>query len=151
LRSGLFLSLIEKQRAFCVFFDQLILDCFSLSKLRLLVGCVCKRRQKSTVVCERLGEHNLPLAGKVCFKTRLQQGNRLQVPKLVRWQFKMDNQQVLKINVSALSVWRSNQTFYGKMGKDGRITVPKLQLELMQGSRETSLVGYVIEVTLEAV
>jgi hypothetical protein len=34
------------------------------------------------------------------------------------------------------------------MGRDGRITVPKLQRELLKG-REQSLVGYVIHVMLE--
>ena len=71
------------------------------------------------------------------------------MPKLVRWQFKMDTEQILKITVSALNVWGSSQTFYAKMSKNGRILLPKLQLELMQGSRETDLVGYVMEVTLQ--
>jgi hypothetical protein len=91
----------------------------------------------------------LPLTEKVSFKTPLQQGNRVQVPKLVRWQFKMDTEQVLKVMVSALNVWGSSQTFYAKMGKDGRILLPKLQLELMKSNRETNLVGYVMEVTLQ--
>ena len=71
------------------------------------------------------------------------------MPKLVRWQFKMDTEQVLKVTVSALNVWGSTQVFYGKMGRDGRILLPKLQLELMRSSRETSLVGCVMEVSLE--
>jgi hypothetical protein len=77
-----------------------------------------------------------------------QRGNRVQVPKLVRWQFKMDSAQVLKVSVTAVNVYIGWQIFYGKMGGDGRITVPKLQRELLKG-REQSLVGYVMEVTLE--
>jgi hypothetical protein len=77
-----------------------------------------------------------------------QRGNRVQVPKLVRWQFKMDSAQVLKVSVIAINVSISWQIFYAKMGRDGRITVPKLQRELLKG-REQSLVGYVMEVTLE--
>jgi len=34
------------------------------------------------------------------------------------------------------------------MGRDGRITVPKLQRELLR-DREQELTGYVMEVTLE--
>jgi DNA-binding transcriptional regulator/RsmH inhibitor MraZ len=94
------------------------------------------------------GEY-VPLTQKVSFKTPLQRGNRVQVPKLVRWQFKMETEQILKVTVSAFNVWGSSQTFYAKMGKDGRILLPKLQLELMQNQRETNLIGYVIEVTLE--
>jgi hypothetical protein len=77
-----------------------------------------------------------------------QRGNRVQVPKLVRWQFKMDSAQVLKVSVIAINVSISWQIFYAKMGRDGRITVPKLQRELLKG-REQSLVGYVIHVMLE--
>ena len=81
----------------------------------------------------------------------LQKGNRVQVPKLVRWQFKMETEQVLKVSVSVINLWTGGQFFYAKMGKDGRILLPKLQLELMQSSRETNLTGYVIEVTLEPI
>lgn len=90
----------------------------------------------------------MPLTQKVSFKTVLQRGNRVQVPKLVRWQFKMDTEQVLKVTMDAVNEWSGGQTFYAKMGKDGRITLPKLQRELLRG-REQNLAGYVMEVTLE--
>jgi hypothetical protein len=61
----------------------------------------------------------------------------------------MDTEQILKVTVSALNVWGSSQTYYAQMGKDGRILLSKLQLELMRSSRETNLVGYAMEVTLE--
>ena len=96
------------------------------------------------------GKVNMPLTQKVTFKTVLQRGNRVQVPKLVRWQFKMDTEQVLKVTVNAVNVWSGGQTFYAKMGKDGRITLPKLQRELLR-DREQDLTGYVMEVTLEPV
>ena len=96
------------------------------------------------------GFGGMPLTQKVSFKTVLQRGNRVQVPKLVRWQFKMDSAQVLKVSVTALNVSISWQTFYAKMGKDGRITVPRLQRELLR-DREQSLEGYVMEVMLEPV
>jgi len=69
------------------------------------------------------------------FKTVLQKGNRVQVPKLVRWQFKMDTEQVLKIAVNPANVWSGRQTFYTKMGKDGRILVPVLTLALLQAEK----------------
>lgn len=78
----------------------------------------------------------------------MQRGNRAQVPKLVRWQFKMEPDQVLKVGVNAINLWTGWQFFYAKMGKDGRITLPKLQRELLRG-REQNLTGYVMEVTLE--
>ena len=90
----------------------------------------------------------MALTQKVSFKTMLQKGNRVQVPKLVRWQFKMDTEQVLKVSVTAVNVWSDWQIFYAKMGGDGRITIPKLQRELLR-DKEKSLVGYVMDVTLE--
>ena len=72
------------------------------------------------------GVVNPPLTAVVTFKTRLQKGNRAQVPKLIRWSFKMDNEQVLKASVTVVNVWTGWQFFYAKMGRDGRIVVPKL-------------------------
>lgn len=98
----------------------------------------------------RLQEYmnKVPLTQKVSFKTLLQKGNRVQVPKIVRWQFKMDSVQVLKVSVNVINVWSGWQTFYAQMDKSGRITIPKLARELLRG-RENSLTGYVMEVTLE--
>ena len=90
----------------------------------------------------------LPLTQKVNFKKKLQRGNRIQIPKLVRWRFKMTSAQVLKVSVTAVNVYTGWQIVYAKMGKDGRITVPRLQRELMRG-REQSPVGYVMDVMLD--
>jgi hypothetical protein len=104
----------------------------------------------SQEVAVRLQEemNKVPLTQKVSFKTMFQKGNRVQVPRVVRWQFKMDTEQILKVTVNALNVFSDWQTFYAKMGRDGRITVPKLQRELLR-DREQELTGYVMEVTLE--
>jgi len=48
----------------------------------------------------------------------------------------------------ATNILSGYETFYAKMGKDGRITLPKLPRELLRG-REQSLTGYVMEVTLK--
>jgi len=94
------------------------------------------------------GEFYMPLTQKVTFKTMLQRGNRVQVPRLIRWQFKMETDQVLKVGVNAISMWTSWQFFYAKMSKDGRILIPKLTLALLR-SEKPNLAGYVMEVTLE--
>ena len=91
----------------------------------------------------------MPLTQKVKFKTVLQKGNRLQVPRLIRWQFKMETDQVLKVGVSRLGSWRPFQFFYAKMGKDGRIFIPELVLALFQDEKKQSLACSVFEVTLE--
>jgi hypothetical protein len=96
---------------------------------------------------------SLPLTEAVSFKTLLQKGNRVQVPKLVRWQFKMETTQVLKVTVKIeISHYSSVlESFYARMGGDGRITVPWLALVLLQkrANAGKSLVGYVLEVRIE--
>jgi len=49
----------------------------------------------SQEVAARLQEemNKVPLTQKVSFKTMLQKSNRVQVPKVVRWQFKMEQEQ----------------------------------------------------------
>jgi len=62
------------------------------TNLKSFADRVIERQQTSLSVNSRqqkTGE-NLPLTEKVKFKTLLQHGNRIQVPKLVRWQFKME-------------------------------------------------------------
>ena len=91
----------------------------------------------------------MPLTGSVSFKVLLQKGNRVQVPKLVRWRFKLDSEQVLRVSVTAESLY-GWEKFFGRMDRSGRITVPKLTLKLLREKvDEKSLVGTVLQVKLE--
>jgi hypothetical protein len=38
----------------------------------------------------------------------------------------MDTEQVLKVTVNALNVWSGWESFYARMGKDGRITISEV-------------------------
>jgi hypothetical protein len=89
----------------------------------------------------------LPLTKRVFFKTLLQKGNRVQVPKLVRWEFKMEPAQALRVTVKPQE-FVSSESFYAKMGADGRIKVPWLVLDLLRKRAEggVSLTGQVLEV-----
>jgi hypothetical protein len=90
----------------------------------------------------------LTLTKVVRFQAVLQRGNRVQVPKLVRWEFKMETSQVLRIRVNRAKAY-DHEDFFGRMNKDGRITIPKLVLGLLQERSEgKSLVGDVLEVEL---
>jgi len=92
----------------------------------------------------------VPLTERVDFKAVLQKGNRVQLPKLVRWRFKLESNQVLKVNVTAVNVFGGWETFYGKMDKSGRITIPKLVLKQVGSRRQDiSLTGAVFMVQLE--
>jgi bifunctional DNA-binding transcriptional regulator/antitoxin component of YhaV-PrlF toxin-antitoxin module len=88
----------------------------------------------------------MSLSESVDFKAVLQKGNRIQIPKLIRWQYHLEPSQVLKVEVKT-GAWREEE-FYARMGRDGRLTIPKLTLELLQQEDE-SLVSSVLEVTLE--
>jgi hypothetical protein len=93
----------------------------------------------------------LPLTRVVEFRAVLQKGNRVQVPRLVRWEFKLEIGQVLRIVVSRLGAY-DNKWFFGRMSRDGRITIPRLTLGLLQDEiNGESLLGCVLEVRLEPV
>jgi bifunctional DNA-binding transcriptional regulator/antitoxin component of YhaV-PrlF toxin-antitoxin module len=92
----------------------------------------------------------MPLSRWVGFKVVLQKGNRVQVPKLVRWEFKLESSQVLYICVKLVGSYGSGECFFGRMNRDGRITIPKLTLGLLQDEADVeSLVGHVLKVSLE--
>jgi hypothetical protein len=61
----------------------------------------------------------------------------------------MESDQVLKVNVKIEGSF-GDEWFLGKMTKDGRLTIPKLALKLLQEGEEGSLEGSVLEVTVEA-
>jgi hypothetical protein len=90
----------------------------------------------------------MPLTEKVSFTTTLQSVNKVQIPKLIRWRFKIDSDQALKVGVNFLGMHMGWQFFYTKMRKDGRITVPKLVLSLMHAEEEKSA-GSPLDVTIE--
>ncbi len=74
--------------------------------------------------------------------------NRVQVPKLIRWEFKLEPTQVLRVGVNAANLGRGWQFFYSKMTKGGFITIPKIALSRIQKENE-NLIGHPFEITLE--
>jgi bifunctional DNA-binding transcriptional regulator/antitoxin component of YhaV-PrlF toxin-antitoxin module len=90
----------------------------------------------------------MPLTESVSFKAVLQRGNRVQVPKLLRWRYKLERDQVLRVSVTTQSLY-GWETFYGRMDKSGRITIPKLTLRLLRiRANKQNLIGTIMEVTL---
>ncbi len=94
------------------------------------------------------GENNMPINEKVSFKTMLQKGNRIQIPELIRGQFKVETNQMLNIGVNDQTTQSSWQFFYAKMKKDGRILIPLLIIKLLQ-ENESKITGHILEVTIE--
>jgi hypothetical protein len=92
----------------------------------------------------------MPLTQKVTFETMLEKGSRLQIPKLIQVQFKMEQNQVLRVGVSPKRIWGVGaKFFYAKMDKQGRILIPKLTLALIANKENPNLEGYVFDVWLE--
>ena len=90
----------------------------------------------------------MPLTERVSFKTRLQRGNRVQVPKYVRWHYKLEPAQILDVTVSVLGVWCSPQSFLSRISKDGRIVIPKLAITILKDGKP-NLDNHVAEVRLD--
>lgn len=90
----------------------------------------------------------MPLTEKVTFTTMLQKANTVQVPKLIRLRFKVESDQALKVGVNFLGLHKGWQFFYAKVRKDGRVSVPKLILNLLEDEK-TGLADYALEVMLE--
>jgi hypothetical protein len=88
----------------------------------------------------------MPLTHRVTFKRPLEGCNKIQVPKLIRWQFKLEPDQVLHVGIAGFG--RGWEYFYSKMGKDGRIYIPKATMFAASGKTENAA-GCLIEVTLE--
>ncbi len=86
---------------------------------------------------------------KVVFNAVLQRGNRLQVPRLVRWRYKLETYQILKVSMHARGLFGANsESFLVRMSRDGRIRVPKLIVAILKCDKPL-LVHYVFQVTLE--
>ena len=87
------------------------------------------------------------LEHRVTFKTVLKKKNLLRIPKLVRWQHKLEPSQVLKVTVSVVGLMGVRESFLAKMYKDGRIVNPVLQQALLRGN-EPNLDSFALEVTI---
>jgi len=90
----------------------------------------------------------MPLTEKVEFDARLQRRNRVQIPKLIRLRYKLEPCEILKITVRCPSIWDSRQEYLATMGKDARITIPKLALTLLLHNKPNQG-SYLLKVTIE--
>jgi hypothetical protein len=84
----------------------------------------------------------------VAFRSTLQKGERVQIPTVIRWEFKLEPSQVIKVGFTIPNKFKGWQFFYAKMEKAGRLSIPKEILSIWQDER-TSLPGCIVEVTLE--
>ena len=73
----------------------------------------------------------------------------MQVPKLVRWRFKLETNQILNVNVTVVGLFSAGrESFLARISKDGRIVIPNLVLAMLKHDKPT-LEGYVMDVILD--
>jgi len=83
----------------------------------------------------------LPLTRDEEFLAKVQKGNRIQVPRLIRWMYRLDPGEILMAEVQAGI--GNYKTFYAQLNRDGRFTVPKIIVEELKVEP-----GHTVEVTL---
>lgn len=92
----------------------------------------------------------MPVPYDVEFHGMLQRGFRVQIPVTVRWRFKLESGELLKIRVSPLDSWRSEK-FWGRLQKGGRIRVPSRVREILGLYLDRDIQpGEILEVTIIA-
>ena len=92
----------------------------------------------------------MPLTQRETFKTKLQRHDRLVVPQLLRWRYKMEFGELLRVRVKIYDSENfGEEVFLAKMAADGRLTVPKLTIQILEKSEEKSLAGAIFEVTID--
>jgi hypothetical protein len=86
----------------------------------------------------------LPQTERIEFKTTLQKGNRIQIPKLIQTKFQPN--QPINVTIHLYNSSGTWQKFYAKTDKQGRIFIPKLTINLL--SKGQDLTGHIFEITL---
>ena len=86
----------------------------------------------------------MPLSCDEEFLARVQRYGRVQVPVLIRWKHKLEPGEVLSVYVKCSKKFGS-ESFYAKMSKDYRFTIPKIVVQELEIEH-----GDVLEVTLHA-
>jgi bifunctional DNA-binding transcriptional regulator/antitoxin component of YhaV-PrlF toxin-antitoxin module len=95
------------------------------------------------------GACNMPLTELITFKTKLERYNRIIIPRHSRWRYKIEPGELLKANVRVFgSENYEEETFLAKMTCDGRLTIPKLIMEVLKQREEKNITGLILEVTI---
>ena len=90
----------------------------------------------------------MTLTHRVTFKTVLKKNNLITIPKLIKWQYKLESTEVLKVTVSVVGLMGVRESFLAKMYKKGRILIPQLTVALLKQNAK-NLENYALEVWLE--
>ena len=89
----------------------------------------------------------MPLTCRVTFKVQLQNHGRFQIPKRIRWFYKLESSQMLSVSLKVFHLG-FEEKFLATMLADGRITIPRLvavALEQRMPNHKASFVEVVLE------
>ena len=91
----------------------------------------------------------MPLSESAHFKTKLTARNQIQLPRILRGQNKIEAGETFRVMVE---VWGSHnsreQVFLAKTSADGRLTIPKITMEILEDMEEKKLVGAIFDVSI---
>jgi bifunctional DNA-binding transcriptional regulator/antitoxin component of YhaV-PrlF toxin-antitoxin module len=65
-------------------------------------------------------------------KQHFRNAHRLQVPKLIRWKYKLEPTEILKATITIVGVLGVRESFLATVHKDGRLVIPKLTMTLLK-------------------
>ena len=91
---------------------------------------------------------HIPLTQSENFKVKLQRHDRFAVPQLLRWRYKMEQGELLRVRVKIYNSVNFGEEFLTRMAADGRVNVPKLTMQILMESKEKKLTGTIFEVTI---
>ncbi len=107
----------------------------------------------------------MPLTEEVDFSVVVQARSRIYLPSVVRWQYKLDSNEVFMINLVLADPIEGEVSFLGRLGRDGRLTIPEVYvISLLRQAKdalgeyakksevaalERGLVGLLVWVTLK--
>jgi len=119
------------------FVDKAVSGFFSKRKSRLGLTHVIERHRKA-----EKGRVHMPLSHREEFLARLQKSNRIQIPVLIRWKHKLEENELLRVN-ACNDEEDLSQSFCVKLGSDCRFVIPKIIVEELEVNPKD-----VLEITL---
>jgi hypothetical protein len=85
------------------------------------------------------GGLRLPLSHQVDFDATVKARCRVYVPGVVRGEFKLENGEVFLVEVYFSDPFDGSVVFHGRMGRDGRLTIPEASVDSLLRQAKSSL------------
>ena len=89
----------------------------------------------------------MPLTALISFKVKLEARNRIRIPLLFRWKYRMEPGELLSVTAELFESGIS-EDFPARMTGDGRLTVPKLTIDVLEAEAGASIAGTILRVSI---